>query len=192
MNTKDNQRSRLTKMLFKQSYLTLMKEKPTGKITVKELCERSEVNRSTFYLHYSEPNDVLIELEDEAIAGVKESLCAIGGLNEDSDSAKKYLMSFLRYVQQHGEIFRTFLIENSDPHFRKKLQKVALEMTSSAFRVEMPPELSRTVYLFIVSGSIEVLSDWVLSDFTMPEKDVCSLLYRMCEGGIRQICFPER
>ena len=74
MNKKDNQRSRITKMLMKQAYMALLNEKKTDKISVKDICERSEINRSTFYLHYAEPNDLLIEIEDEAIELIKDYL----------------------------------------------------------------------------------------------------------------------
>ena len=42
-------RKRYTQMILKQSFLKLLKEKPVNKITVKELCELSQINRATFY-----------------------------------------------------------------------------------------------------------------------------------------------
>ena len=80
MNKKDNQRARLTKMLLKQAYMTLMKEKKTDRITVRDICSRAEVNRSTFYLHYAEPNDLLTEIENEAVSLVTEAITAIGAI----------------------------------------------------------------------------------------------------------------
>ena len=34
------------------------------------------------------------------------------------------------------------------------------------------PEDMEMDYLFLVSGSIEVLTDWILSDFSLPEQTV--------------------
>ena len=42
-------RKRYTQMILKQSFLKLLKEKPVNKITVKELCELSQINRATLY-----------------------------------------------------------------------------------------------------------------------------------------------
>ena len=47
-------RKRYTQMVLKQSFLKLLKEKPVNKITVKEVCELAELNRATFYAHYSD------------------------------------------------------------------------------------------------------------------------------------------
>ena len=66
MNTKNNQRTRLSKMLLKNALMDALKEKGSvNKISVRDLCERAELNRSTFYAHYSEPKDLLEELEEE-------------------------------------------------------------------------------------------------------------------------------
>lgn len=186
MNTKDNQRSRLTKMLLKQAYIRLMHERQPAKITVKDICEGAEVNRSTFYLHYTQPNDILIELEDEAIHQVSDSLRSIGGSIEAPSDARAYLLAFLRYIQKNDELFRTLLAENSDPHFRRKLFDFAMAMVGNAFDITMEADRKSTVYRFIISGSIELLTQWIRSDYTTPEQVECELLYNLCEGCIRQ------
>ena len=186
MNTKDNQRSRITKLLMKQAYIHLMHEKPTAKITVKDICAGAEVNRSTFYLHYAQPNDILIELEDETICQVSDSLRSIGSSTASHSDARQYLLGFLRYIQRNGELFRTLLVENSDPHFRRKLFDFAMEMTANAFDISLESERKNAVYRFIISGSIDLLTEWIRSDYAVSEQAECDLLYNLCEGCIRQ------
>lgn len=48
-------RVQFTRNALKEAMLTLMKEKPVGRMTVKELCETAGINRGTFYLHYDVP-----------------------------------------------------------------------------------------------------------------------------------------
>ncbi len=186
MNTKDNQRARLTKLLMKQAYIRLMHEKQPSKITVKDICAGAEVNRSTFYLHYGQPNDLLIELEDEAIGQVSDSLRSIGGSFEKPADARRYLLEFLRYIRRNDELFRTLLAENSDPHFRRKLFAFAMTMAESAFDISMEAERKKAVYRFVISGSIDLLAEWIRSDYALPEQAECELLYSLSEGCIRQ------
>ena len=47
-------RKRYTQMVLKQSFLKLLKEKPVNRITVKEVCALAQLNRATFYAHYSD------------------------------------------------------------------------------------------------------------------------------------------
>lgn len=49
---KSDARVRYTKMVIKNSFVKLLAKKPLEKVTVKETCELSEINRATFYKHY--------------------------------------------------------------------------------------------------------------------------------------------
>lgn len=75
MNTKNNQRTRLSKILLKNALMDLLSEKGSvTKISVRELCERADLNRSTFYAHYSEPKELLEEVEAELLDATRECL----------------------------------------------------------------------------------------------------------------------
>jgi len=187
MNTKDNQRSRMTRLLLQQAYLNLMQEKQPGKITVKEICERAEINRSSFYLHYQEPNDILVELEDSTIGGVREALGIIGALDDGSTDVEKYMLSFLRYLKKNDELFRTLLVENSDPHFRRKLHEVAMLNIRSAFRLDLPPGTEEAVYRYLISGCIDVLCGWIRDGYPIADRTLCRLLMRLCIGSLQAV-----
>lgn len=47
-----------------KALLELLEKKDFSYITVKEICEKAEVNRSTFYLHYETIGDLLEESID--------------------------------------------------------------------------------------------------------------------------------
>ena len=66
MEQKKSRRVKMTKLLLKTALIELMQEKPFSQITIKELCERADLNRTTFYLHYADQTAVLREIEDEA------------------------------------------------------------------------------------------------------------------------------
>jgi AcrR family transcriptional regulator len=50
---KADQRVRYTKMVIKNSLLELMKEHPISKVTVTDICKQANINRNTFYSHYT-------------------------------------------------------------------------------------------------------------------------------------------
>ena len=62
-----DRRTRYTQQTIKDSFLSLLKEKPFSKITVTEVCRMSEINRGTFYLHYYDIDDVLDSLLEDVI-----------------------------------------------------------------------------------------------------------------------------
>ena len=64
---KTDRRTIYTKNLIKDSLLDLLKHTPYEKITVTAICKQSEITRATFYLHYSNIDEVLDEVLDEAL-----------------------------------------------------------------------------------------------------------------------------
>lgn len=190
MNTKDNQRSRLTRLLLKNAYLECMHHKQPGKITVKDICEAAQVNRSTFYLHFDEPNDILIALEDESIDQISEYLRSIGAEEEASPDVQNYLLSFFQYIRKNDETFRCLLVENNDPHFRRKLFDLTMELIPAEFSLDIHPELLELICRFIISGSIELLIHWVRTDYQIPDQQMGLLLNRLCEGSIKEALLP--
>ena len=116
MNTKNNQRTRLSKLMMKNALMDLLKEKgDIHKISVRELCEKAQLNRSTFYAHYSEPQDLLFELEEEILASTDEHLKKIGA--ENDTGAHKFILSFLKYMRENDKVFRTLRRATKDAVF---------------------------------------------------------------------------
>ena len=54
-----------TKMVIKESLFELLESNNLQQITVKRLCELADINRGTFYAHYSDINDLVKQLETE-------------------------------------------------------------------------------------------------------------------------------
>lgn len=71
---KTDARVRYTVHMIQNVFLELLKEKPVAKITVKEICEHAEINRSTFYKHYQDVYDLMEKLENEAVEAFEKLL----------------------------------------------------------------------------------------------------------------------
>lgn len=64
---KPDRRAAYTRRTVKDALLELLKEMPFEQITVTSLCRQAEITRATFYIHFSDIDEVLDELLDEAL-----------------------------------------------------------------------------------------------------------------------------
>lgn len=64
-NHSEDYRVKVTIHLIQQTFIQLLKEKPLHTISVRELCTRAGINRSTFYHHYLDIYDLKQKIEDE-------------------------------------------------------------------------------------------------------------------------------
>ena len=69
---KNNRRVRFTRSALREALIDLILEKPLVSITVKDICARADINRSTFYLHFKDVTDILRTTEDEIIEHMHE------------------------------------------------------------------------------------------------------------------------
>ena len=75
--SEDNRRDhrvRVTKMLIRRAFTDLLRQKPLQSISVRELCSKAGINRSTFYAHYSDVYDLLNQIEEEMLAELRVAL----------------------------------------------------------------------------------------------------------------------
>lgn len=54
-----------SRRMIREAFLELLDEKEFGKITVTDIANRADLNRSTFYAHYPDVNGVVEEIQDE-------------------------------------------------------------------------------------------------------------------------------
>ena len=67
---KEDRRIRRTKRLLRQALAELMNEKDFKDITVKEITDRADLNRGTFYFHYTDTYDLREKIEDNPASPV--------------------------------------------------------------------------------------------------------------------------
>lgn len=63
-------RVKKTRRAIRSAFYSLLMEKPFEKITVKDITERAEINKTTFYAHYDTIYDLVDQLEEEIVADV--------------------------------------------------------------------------------------------------------------------------
>ena len=101
MATKNNRRILVTKRILRESLMELMQEKSISKITIKEICDLSEMSRSTFYLHYQDQFELLSDVENEVMENTLKALENLSGSFNTTESIE----AFLEYVKENKETF---------------------------------------------------------------------------------------
>ena len=68
MTNSQNKKVRMTKLLLKKSLFEYLVEKPITELNVRMICNKAQINRSTFYLHYKSIDDMLNSIKEEEIS----------------------------------------------------------------------------------------------------------------------------
>lgn len=192
MNTKDA-RVKGTRKAIRESFLELLRKKPVSRVTVKEICEMSEINRSTFYKHYSDPLDVLEKMEEEILEKLADSL------QPALSDMRAYLDLVLLQMETQGNVYRLLASERGDMAFPTKIFECCYKTVFPRFGSNFP-ELTVSqrdmVYQYLAQGSGGVLGKWMDGGMREPRETVIALLLQLNAGAVsglqvRAEDFPE-
>ena len=178
MATKNNRRTIITKKILKEALLELLATKSISKITIKEICDLSDMSRSTFYLHYQDQFALLEDIEKEVLEKTFENLNIASSEIQTLDS----IVSFLSYVKSNSDTFGILLCQPENLHF----QKLIMDQVSTFVRSSLPTffdDKKDAVYFsFIMHGSLNVIVDWINSDYELPITDVADVKFHSCNN----------
>lgn len=171
-------------MILKDSLLTLLKEKQMAAITVKELCELADVNRSTFYAHYLDLYDLLAQIEDELIEELNMYLSTYNFTKEKE--ALQMTEKLLEYLATRQDECKTLLNENSDSSFQKKVEDVAHQFIMKNWMAvnHLDQNFSEYLSAFIVSGSIQMMKMWINNGMDKSPKEMAEIINNIINKGL--------
>ena len=107
-----DRRVKKTKRQLRLALMELMCEKPQKHISVRELAERADINRGTFYIHYKDVSDLLQQLEDEMADRLSE-MCCLHARNTEIDSYP-FLTDLYGFMLDNADICKVLLGINGD------------------------------------------------------------------------------
>lgn len=169
-------RIQYTKSRFYEAIAELLKEKTIGAVTVKELCERAGINRGTFYLHYTEPMDVLRELEEKLKASV----------SFDLSLGRDVLTENLAILIKNRQLSAAVISRNGDPAFLRRASEDVITRSMPELRKRYPGrgdgELVST-FKYIFAGCTALVQEWLASDEPEEPGEMAKLLLRL-SGGV--------
>ena len=103
MNTANNKRYKKSNEKIETAFLTLMLDNNYENITISEICNKANVNRSTFYAHYDDINDLIIKTESK----FAHSMISIFnyGLRYDHEA----FVEMFKFVKENKYFYKAFL-----------------------------------------------------------------------------------
>ena len=174
-----DRRVRVTKMILRDSLIELMKEKPLHEISIKAICEKADINRSTFYHHYGSQYDLFDDIVKE-ISGNIWKIINISRLKKDKFI--KMLTEILTYCENNRELFIVLLGANGNFNIGETLAK---EINRFLDR-ESKDEIYAYCTQFFSAGITSVLWTWLNKSERESARDIAMMLNAIIMYGIKR------
>ena len=191
---KNNRRVRFTRSALREALIDLILEKPLASITVKDICARADINRSTFYLHFKDVTDILRTTEDDIIDQMRSHTPTPEQRFNNPEEVQAYFTEFLNVIKSTPRMMKVMQVlcsEQGDPYFVRKLQAMTYEAFLNGWDMHMMPKMSENekllVYSYIISGMVAMLSTWATKAQEVPTEQVVELLMGLLRHGMDSI-----
>lgn len=177
-----DRRVRYTKMVIRESFIALLKEKPISKITVKEICAGADINRATFYAHYADPYALLHEIEEALICDIRQYLSESAKDTEADDIAM--LSKILQYIRSNADMCSVLLSDYSDTYFQQLLRELVQNELKLRASSAFSEEDGTFILTFVLTGCVGIIRQWLDSGMAKSDQALAQLIIRLFYQGI--------
>lgn len=184
-----------TAILFDEALIYLLEDKDIEYITIKEICNKAGVNRSTFYLHYENIDDLVEETMNyinkkfmnyfnentkEFIEKIKNSKLEDLKLIE-----KRYLTPYLSFIKENKKIFKVSFknpngmkAKNKYNHLKDYILNPILD------RFNIAEKEKNYLLTFYINGIMAIIKEWIDIDCKDSINDIEDIIIK-CVGTHR-------
>ena len=162
--------------------LVLLKKQHLEDITVLELCEKADINRTTFYKYYKDVDDLVLKIENSLINDLKQHIPEI---------KRNYLISFtgkiLDTIYARKETYTRLLGENGDHTFLRRILHLvyneSIDEWQKLLKKASAEDLEK-IYSFIVNGSVGIIRNWIKNNCQEDPANIAIFINKICMSGL--------
>lgn len=169
-----NRRQKYTINALQEAYVDLLQESADGNVSVVELCQRADVNRSTFYYYYSDIED----LKDRTISHIFQQIFEV--LKDvKKGTPHQQIRSALNITLKNKKLCRQLLCDS-----RAELVAKALEDNLALFWYDIlstgcSDAVAKLSYSYFCGGLARLWVGWIKSDYAAPVDEVAALVEKI-------------
>lgn len=163
-----------SRRLIRDAYVNLMQEKPIDKISISDIVREADLNRGTFYAHYSNPMDVLMEIANEILGDV-EGFFADFSFTDFLQNPMPLLLRVEKLLADNLDFYRRINLNTASIGFTDRIKKILIEYISS--NKSVPENLRENPYFTVAlelfaGGLISVYLGFVLGTIRASAREI--------------------
>ncbi|BCZ45450.1 TetR/AcrR family transcriptional regulator [Clostridium gelidum] len=185
---KKDRRIEKTQKSIRDALITLLAEKDASKITIKELAETANINRKTFYMHYSSIDDIFDKIANEAIEKFLLILDKCDFFYEQFD-AYTFFTTLNNVLNEDFDFYQKLVHTNSHNFLLIKVKRILKDSIIEKLHKKLTTneEVLNLYAEFIASGIISMYVEWLDINSTLSFEDFANAASNIAFNGINSL-----
>lgn len=162
-NTVNNndRRVKKTKKNLRDCLIKLLDEKSINRITVRELTDMADVNRSTFYFYYEDIYDMLAHIQEEIYEVFKADVINAVNDFEDVGDYTEYTARFLDFCRENYDVCRFVMSNDCNNQLSDKIKRALMQNLPDSTKVYPPTDARYYLTAYAMSAIFETILIWM-------------------------------
>lgn len=185
---KKDRRIGKTQKCIRDALISLIIEKEVSQITVKELAERANINRKTFYMHYSNIEDILDKIENEFI----EKLLFVFEKYDSFDSqfdVYAFFRSLNNVINEDFDLYQRLVYANSYNFFVIKVKNILKDALVEKYnkKLNISKDIFNLYAEYTASGVMSLYIEWFKMNSKLSLEDLAKVASNITFNGVSSI-----
>lgn len=184
-------RQERTRTALRTALLELVDEKPFNEVSISEIARKAGIARPTFYLHYSEKDEILDEyLSDfltEMETAFEAALC-----DKEGDDARNALppvfIGMLKRIERESQLFRLVVGGRVGARLRERIREHQRRVNQLFLSTQSHAALSEAeldlVASFCAGGVMDLMERWLDAGMLLPAWRIAELVGQLLDGAL--------
>ena len=194
MNKSDRRVNR-TRRQLRNALMSLILERGYGAVTIEDITERADLGRTTFYLHYRDKEELLIESLEAIAEELKAQVAEIAerGQGEGKSRPRPVAVAF-RHAEENRDLYRIILKGEGGSRAARRIRDIIDDAAVEFFTRRMDgmtsgePEIPLEVVAgYFASAMLGFMTWWLEKELPYSGDEAADLFVALFFQGARQI-----
>ena len=177
----EDRRTQKTRTALQEALISLMFEKSYEAILIQEILDRANVGRSTFYTHFSDKDELLVE----GLQGLKELLrkaqiATQASSNKNYEKVIGFSLAMFEHAHDHKKLYRSLVSGPGWVIVRQRIEEILVQLMKeearTLFKRKAASEVPFELFIhFLGATFMSVLTWWFNFKRPLPPKEIDAL-----------------
>jgi AcrR family transcriptional regulator len=161
-----------TRRVLREALVALIHERGWEGFSVQDVCDRADVGRSTFYLHFADKDDLLGGAFDDLRRALRTDLAA-----GDPGRPLGFTLAIVRHAYENQRLFRAVVGKKSGHVVQGKFRELVLDLVREDLSALGAPAPRRDALGAFAAGAFLELLTWSLEERSPPAAEALDALF---------------
>jgi AcrR family transcriptional regulator len=178
--TRPDRRVQRTHRTLRDALIRLILERGWDDVSVQDICERADVGRSTFYVHFADKEELLVSGFGDLRATLRAHPAA-------ADGPHRFSVALIEHAREYEPLFRALLGRRTALVVQREFMEVVKGLVAEDLMLDRRKAISEAAVAYVAGAFWELLRWWLEQRSTLPATEVAAIFKRLTTPVLQQV-----